>query len=228
MTNGAAWAQVLTLGAVVLGGIITMATTWLTNLQQNTDRSRERREGRLVPVYLSLHLAVRDWVLLLETHALSGFPPGDLENMAGKLRGAWDTVHRTTYQIDLMSPPQIAFETDLLEDSLIRLTEHVGFRLRLASLPQVPEAQDQNYVRTELRSISDRRMRLVELMQNDLSLRKGQGLPMQIWRAIAPRSLVAADRHQFRQNPLQRDQNNFIIDDGRYIDSEVSRRRKQT
>jgi hypothetical protein len=65
---------------------------------------RGTRLLEIIPVYLSLQLAIRDWVLLLETHALSGFPPKDLENMSEGMRNAWDAVHRITYQIDLMSP----------------------------------------------------------------------------------------------------------------------------
>ena len=168
MTNGGNWTQLLTLGAVVLGGVITIATTWLANHQQNADRSRERRESRLMPLYLSLQVAVRDWVVLLEAHALAGFPQEGYRDKEASIRDAREALHRITYQIDLMSPPWIAFDTELLEDSLIRLTEGLGFRLRLASIPPAPEAQSADYVRSALREISDRRIRLVERMQEDL------------------------------------------------------------
>ena len=35
MTSNGNWTQLLTLGAVVLGGLITMSTTWLANSQQS-------------------------------------------------------------------------------------------------------------------------------------------------------------------------------------------------
>jgi hypothetical protein len=171
MADNGNWTQLLTLGAVVLGGVITLATTWLANLQQNADRARERREGRLMPLYLDFHLAVRDWVTQLEDYALAGFPQDGSSNREARIKEAREALHRITYQIDLMSPPRIAFETELLEDSLLLLTERLGIRLRLRSIPQVPDARNRDYVKPELKSISERKMRLLEGMQNDLALK---------------------------------------------------------
>lgn len=216
MANGGNWTQLLTLGAVILGGVITMATTWLANSQQNVDRARERREGRLMPLYLSLQAAIRDWVVLLETHALAGFPQEGFSDREARIRDAFEVLHRITYQTDLMSPPWIAFDTNLIEDLLIRLTEGLGFRLRLVSIPPIPEAQTADYVRSELRSISDRRIRLVERMQDDLALKGRPGrLRRTLW-AIMPKSLLPSEARALRYGPEKRDHNNFFIDDGRY------------
>jgi hypothetical protein len=216
MANGGNWTQLLTLGAVILGGVITMATTWLANLQQNADRTRERREGRLMPLYLSLQVAVRDWVVLLEAHALAGFPEEGFSDKEARIRDTWEVFHRITYQIDLMSPPWIAFDTELLEDSLIRLTENLGFRLRLASIPPIPEAQTPDYVRSELREISDRRIRLVERMQDDLALNRASSRLGRTLRAIIPKSLLTNKHRALKYGPVNRDQNKFLVDDGRY------------
>jgi hypothetical protein len=216
MANGGNWTQLLTLGAVILGGVITMATTWLANLQQSTDRSRERREGRLMPLYLSLQVAVRDWVVLLEAHALAGFSQEGFSDRETRIRDAWEVLHRITYQIDLMSPPWIAFDTELLEDSLIRLTESLGFRLRLTSIPPIPEAQYADYVRSELREISSRRIRLVERMQEDLALYGGSSHLGQTFRAIIPKSLMTSKYRALKYGPVKRDEDKFLIDDGRY------------
>ena len=216
MTNGGNWTQILTLGAVILGGTITMATTWVATLQQNAERTRERREGRLVPLYLSLQAAIRDWVVLLEAHALAGFPYEKFSDREVRIRDAWEVLHRITYQIDLMSPPWIAFETDLLEDSLIRLTENLGFKLRLASIPPVPEAQSRDYVKSELRSISDRRIRLVERMQDDLALKGRPSRLGRTLRTIMTKSFLASNGRMPKYGPAKRDQNHFLIDDKRY------------
>jgi hypothetical protein len=216
MANGGNWTQLLTLGAVVLGGVITMTTTWLANLQQNAASARERREGRLMPLYLSLQVAVRDWVVLLESHALAGFPQKGFPDKEARIRDAWEVLHRITYQIDLMSPPWIAFDTELLEDSLIRLTENLGFRLRLTSIPPIPEAQGADYVRSRLREISDRRMRLVERMQDDLALNGGSSRLGRTLRTVLPKSLLANKYRAPRYGPPRRDENKFLVDDGRY------------
>jgi hypothetical protein len=216
MANGGDWTQLLTLGAVILGGMITLATTWLANSQQNADRTRERREGRLMPLYLSLQLAIRDWVVLLETHALDGFPKEGFSDKEGRIRDAFEALHRITYQTDLMSPPRVAFETNLLEDSLIRLTEGLGFRLRLVSIPPIPEAQTADYVTSELRSISDRRIRLVERMQDDLDPGGSLSYLRRAWWAIMPKSLMPRESRALKYGPEKRDHNNFLIDDGRY------------
>lgn len=216
MSNGGNWTQLITLGAVVLGGMITLATTWLANSQQSADRSRERREGRLMPVYLSLQVAVRDWVVLLEAHALAGFPQEEFSDREARVRDAWEVLHRITYQIDLMSPLWIAFDTELVEDSLIRLTESLGFRLRLTSIPPIPEAQCADYVRSELREISDRRIRLVERMQEDLALYGSSSRFGRTLRAVMPKSLLTDKYRTLKYGPAKRDDNKFLIDDGRY------------
>lgn len=188
MGDNGNWTQLLTLGAVVLGGVITLVTTWLANLQQNADRARERREGRLMPLYLSLHIAVRDWVTLLESHALADFPQDELSSREATMRDARETLHRITYQIDFMSPPRIAFETELLEDSLLCLTESLGFRLRLRSVPSVPDAHNIDYVKSRLQSISGRRIRLLERMQNDISFEAGVEEPLANPPRVRPRT----------------------------------------
>jgi hypothetical protein len=216
MANDGNWTQLLTLGAVILGGVITMATTWLANSQQNADRTRERREGRLMPLYLSLQVAIRDWVVLLEAHALAGFSQEGFSDREARIRDAFEVLHRITYQTDLMSPPWIAFDTNLLEDALIRLTESLGFRLRLVSSSPTPEAKTAEYVGSELRSISDRRMQLVESMQEDLALKgRPSSLRRALW-AITPKSLLPREARALGHGPEQRDHNNFLIDDGRY------------
>jgi hypothetical protein len=209
MANGGNWTQLLTLGAVILGGMITMATTWLANLQQNAERSRERREGSLMPLYLSLQVAIRDWVVLLEAHALAGFPQEGFSDREARIRDAWEVLHRITYQIDLMSPPWIAFDTELVEDSLIRLTENLGFRIRLTSIPPIPEAQCTDYVRSELREISDRRIRLVERMQEDLALYGGSSRLGRTLRTIMPKSILTNKYRALKHGPAKRDDNKF-------------------
>jgi len=216
MTDGGNWTQLLTLGAVVLGGVITIATTWLANYQQNADRSRERRESRLMPIYLSLQVAVRDWTVLLEAHALEGFPQEGYADKEARMREVREALHRITYQIDLMSPPRIAFDTELLEDSLVRLTETLGFRLRLASIPPVPEAQSADYVRSALREISDRRTRLVEKMQKDLDLHVRPSRFRRTMQVVMSKSLTSGKYQAPNYDPLKRDQDRFLIDDGRY------------
>ena len=210
MADNGNWTQLLTLGAVVLGGVITLATTWLANLQQNADRARERREGRLVPLYLSLHLAVRDWVTQLEDHTLAGFPQDEFSSREAGMKEAREALHRITYQIDLMSSPKIAFETELLEDSLLRLTESLGFRLRLRSIPPVLDARNKGYVKSELKSISERRIRLLERMQDDLSLKwESRRAP----RSIGSKSFSGISRRTQDHGQLRRDEDGFLIDD---------------
>jgi hypothetical protein len=84
------WAQLLTLAAVVLGGVITMSTTWLANSQQNTNQARERREDRLMPLYLGLHLAIRDLVKLINAYALAGFPEENFNNIESEIKSAYE------------------------------------------------------------------------------------------------------------------------------------------
>jgi hypothetical protein len=169
-----------------------------------------------MPLYLSLQVAVREWVVLLEAHALAGFPQEGLSDRERRIRDSWEVLHRITYQIDLMSPPRIAFDTEMLEDSLIRLTESLGFRLRLTSTPLVPEAQHADYVRSKLREISDRRMQLVAIMQEDLALHEGSSRLGKTLRAITPKSLIPNKYRALKYGPAKRDQDKFLIDDGRY------------
>ena len=209
MGDNGLWTQLLTLGAVVLGGVITLATTRIANLQQAADRARERREDRLMPLYLSLNISVRDWVALLEAYALAEFPQNEFASREADMRRARESLHRITYEIDFMGSSRVAFETELLEDALLRLTEELGFHLRVKSVPSIPDTRDGNYVASELQSISERRVRLLESMQEDLKLRREPGQLGRMRRVAAQKS-----------DPSKRDEHGFLIDDGRYDSSE--------
>lgn len=116
----------------MLGGVITVSTTWLANLQENLNQKRERREDRLVPVYLSLQIAIRDLVKLLENYALADFPKGqEFVETETAIKIAYETLKQVTYKIDFMSSPRIIFDTELLEDSITQLLTKLGFRIRL-------------------------------------------------------------------------------------------------
>jgi hypothetical protein len=216
MSSNGNWTQLLTLGAVVLGGIITMSTTWLANSQQNMNQMRERREDRLMPIYLSLQMAIRDLTKLLEDYALAGFPHETFFDTEAQIKAAFETLKQVTYKIDFMSSPRIVFDTELLEDSITQLIGKIGFRLRLMPLAAVPEAQSQDYVRSELRGISERRMQLLEIMRADLALTERRNRFARSFQRITPRSHIPRSEGAAKYGPPKRDQDGFLIDDGRY------------
>lgn len=147
-----------------------MSTTWLANLQQSNTRARERREDRLMPLYLNLHLAIRELVRLVEAYVLAGFSEDEFTERESEIRSAYEAVYRLGYKIDFMSPLEIVVHNERVEDSLTRLIESLGFRVGLSPIPVTEQARREDYVRSELRAISELRMRLLKAMQDDLAL----------------------------------------------------------
>lgn len=216
MTSNGTWTQLLTLGAVLLGGIITISTTWLANSQQNMNQKRERREDRLMPVYLSLQIAIRKIVKLLEDYALAGFLQDTFLDTENRIKDEYEELKYVTYKIDFMGPPRIIFDCELLEDSIIRLIGEVGFHLRLAPAPAIPEAQSQEYVRLELRKISERRMQLLESMRHDLAFTESSNRLANSFRRVVRQSGTPEDGKTPKYGPPERDHDGFLIDDGRH------------
>ena len=147
-----------------------MSTTWLANLQQSSTRARERREDRLMPLYLNLHLAIRELVRLIEAYVLAGFPEDGFTDREFEIRSAYEAVYRLGYKIDFMSPLEIVIRNERVEDSLTRLIESLGFRVGLSPIPVIEQARSEDNVRSEVRAISELRMRLLKAMQDDLAL----------------------------------------------------------
>lgn len=154
--------------------------------------------------------------VLLESHALLSFPQEGFSAREERIRDVWEVIHRITSQIDLMSPSRIVSDTELLEDSLVRLAKSLGFRLRRNPIPPVPEVQYTDYVGSELLEISDRRMRLVGRMQEDLALYGGSSRLGRELRTITPKSLMTDKYRALKYGPVKRDQDKFLVDDGRY------------
>jgi hypothetical protein len=115
-----------------------------------------------------------------------------------------------------MSPPRIAYNNELLEDALTRLIERLGFRLRLASIPALPEARNKDYVRSELRAISELRMRLLREMQDDLTLTGSRSRFLRSFLSVGLRVRPRKNFKVLENDPIMRDQDGFLIDDGRY------------
>jgi hypothetical protein len=216
MNSSGVWTQLITIGAVLLGGVITLFTTWLANLQQNRNQKRERREDRLAPVYLGLQIAIRDLVRPLESYALAGFPEEDFVRTETGIQTAFEALKQITYKIDFMSPPRIAFDTELLEDSIVHLIVALGFHVRLVPVAMGPEARNEEYVRSELQAISVRRIRLLEIMRDDLGLTEHAKHPDGLLRRSILRSRENKEKDMSKYGPLMRDPGGFLIDDGRY------------
>jgi hypothetical protein len=115
-----------------------------------------------------------------------------------------------------MSSPRIVFDTELLEDSIQQLIGKMGFRLRLTPGAAVPEARSQDYLRSELRGISERRMQLLEIMREDLALTERPNGFARSFQRIMPSSHILRSERAANYGPPKRDQDGFLIDDGRY------------
>ncbi len=169
-----------------------------------------------MPLYLNLHLAIRDLVKLLQAYALADFPEDSFSDTESEIKSAYEIVYQIGYKIDFMGTPKIAFLNEIVEDSLTRLIERLGFRLRLASIPALPEARNKDYVRSELRTISELRMRLLKEMQDDLELTRGQSRLRHSFRRIMLRLRPRKNDGTSGYDLARRDQDGFLIDDGRY------------
>jgi hypothetical protein len=212
VTANGNWTQLLTLAAVVLGGLITMSTTWLANLQQSSTRARERREDRLMPLYLNLHLAIRDLVRLLEAYVLAGFPKDESAERESEIRSAYDALYRLGYKIDFMSPLEVVIHNERVEDSLTRLIESIGFRVGLTPIPAIEQTRSEDHVRSELRAISELRMRLLKAMQDDLALTGGQRRRWHSYQGII-RRLRSQEYDEALDHYVRRGRTGLPIDD---------------
>jgi hypothetical protein len=115
-----------------------------------------------------------------------------------------------------MSSPRIIFDTELLEDSITRLLTKLGFRIRLLPAEVVPEALSADYVRAELRAISETRMRLLEIMRDDIELTEHPDKAGRLFPRVLARPRVSPTGDASRYGPPARDKDGFLIDDGRY------------
>jgi hypothetical protein len=151
-----------------LGALIAFAGVWLT--QRRTDRRslQERREQRLLPVYLRYHTSLREWVRVVESHARAGDMTADLEQ---QMHAAFEQAKLAGYEMDLMAPPRIARAAERVLDRLLELSELLGYPLRLSALQPRPEAYSRDEIRQNLVTISDERLALMVFMQHDLGLR---------------------------------------------------------
>ncbi len=147
-----------------------MSTTWLANSQQSSNRARERREDRLMPLYLGLHLAIRELVRLVEAYVLANFAEDRFADIEPEIKSAYEVVYQFGYKIDFMSPLNVVTCNEKVEDALTRLIESLGFHLGLTPIPTCEDARSKDYVHSELRAISELRMRLLKAMQDDLAL----------------------------------------------------------
>ena len=105
-----------------------------------------------MPIYLSLQMAIRDLMKLIEDYALAGFPQEDFVDIEVQVKAAFEVLKQVTYKIDFMSPPRIVFDTELLEDSIMQLIGKIGFRLRLSPVAAIPEARSQDFMRSPAHS----------------------------------------------------------------------------
>jgi hypothetical protein len=158
----------LPLVSAAVGAFIAFAGVWLT--QRRTDRRslQERREQRLLPAYLRYHCSLREWVRIIELHARSGAITTEITE---QMRAAFNEAKLSSYEIDLMAPPNIARAAERVEDQLVTLTEQLGYALRLASVETRPEVNSREALKSALANISDARMSLMVLMQQDVGLR---------------------------------------------------------
>ena len=123
-----------------------------------------------MPLYLNLHLAIRELVRLIAAYTLADFPEDRFAETESEIRNAYEVVYRFGYKIDFMSPLRIVIYNERVEDSLTRLIESLGFRLGLTPIGPHEEGRSKDYVESELRAISELRMRLLKAMQDDLAL----------------------------------------------------------
>lgn len=129
---------------------------------------QERREQRLLPAYLRYHTSLREWVRVIESHARASAMTADLDE---QMRAAFEQAKLAGYEMDLMAPPEIARAAEKVLDRLLELSELLGYPLRLSALEPRAEPYSREEVRRSLITISDARLALMVLMQQDLGLR---------------------------------------------------------
>ncbi|MEU8180855.1 hypothetical protein AB0B85_19685 [Micromonospora sp. NPDC049044] len=154
--------------SAALGAVVAFASVWLTQRRTDSRSLQERREQRLLPAYLRYHCHVREWVKSIEGHARAG---GITDESNDLMRSAFDSLKMSGYEIDLLAPPHISRAAEEVEDQLLRLTENLGYDLRLASLSAASVPVTREVIKEELFQISDARMTLMVLMQQDLGIR---------------------------------------------------------
>ncbi|GAA0939612.1 hypothetical protein Vau01_121090 [Virgisporangium aurantiacum] len=87
------------------------------------------------------------------------------------MRAAFEQAKLAGYEMDLMAPPELARGAERVLDRLVELSELLGYPLRLSALEPRSEPFSRDEIRRTLVAISDARLALMVLMQQDLGLR---------------------------------------------------------
>ena len=154
--------------SAALGALVAFAGVWLTQRRTDNRSLQERREQRLLPAYLRYHCNLREWVKAIEHHVRAG---SITEESGDRMRSAFDDLKISGYEIDLLAPTHISRAAEKVEDQLVSLAESLGYDLRLAALSAAPAPRTREVIKQKLFQISDARMELMVLMQQDLGLR---------------------------------------------------------